>query len=419
MTKEGMILNRFYPGGPNCAPTRACIVSGMYTPRTKIYQPSAKSKGKVSNMRYYVPTRDRKGDENALDSRTDMDPSITSIAEVMNTAGYVTSRIGKWHLGPDKQGFDESTQDGYDTSRKKYYGNPLATDRMAKSATEFMERNKDKPFFLYFSLWDVHTPLRAKKEVVEKYKKKWENWPDKSKKWNPTYAAMIEVMDNSVGVLRAKLKELNLDKNTLFMVVSDNGGPGGHSANLPLKGAKGALYEGGIRTPAVAVWPDVITANSVNDYPITGVDLMPTFAEVGGAALPKNQPVDGQSFMKLLNTGKDLKKRSIFWHYPLYLQGKDSKRGWPGDNVLPVYGTNKMYWRAVPGSAIMEGDWKLIYFYEYEKYELYNLALDQSEQKDLSQSHPRIAKRLYKKLMKWVKDTEADVPTQENPDYKI
>ncbi len=417
MATEGMVFNRFYPGGANCAPTRACIVSGMYTPRTKIYTPGGQAKGNPKDMRFHVPAKNRKGDEKSMDTRVEIDASVTSIAEVINTAGYVTSRIGKWHIGSDKQGFDESTQDGIDTSEKHYYNDKFATDRMAKAATEFMERNKENPFFLYFSLWDVHTPLVAKNEIVEKYKKKWENWPDKSKKWNPTYAAMIEVMDNSVGVLRAKLKALGLDKNTMVMVASDNGGPAGHSSNLPLRGAKGAMYEGGIRTPAVAVWPGQIQPGTSNDCPVTGVDFMPTLAEIVGAGLPKNQPVDGKSFVNLLKTGNDMKTRDIFWHYPLYLTGKKSTYGWPGDNVLPKYGTNEMIWRAVPSTTIMRGDWKLIYFYEYEKYELYNVAEDIGEQNDLSKSNPKMAGKLYKKLMKWVKETNADVPTKDNPDF--
>ncbi len=315
------------------------------------------------------------------------------------------------------QVFDESTQDGIDTSRKHYYKDKFATDRMTKAATEFMERNKENPFFLYFSFWDVHTPLVAKQEVIDKYTKKWETWPDKSKKWNPAYAAMIEVMDTSVGILRAKLKALGLDKNTMIMVASDNGGPAGHSSNLPLRGAKGAMYEGGIRTPAVAVWPGQIEPGTSNDCPVTGVDLMPTFAEIVGAELPKNQPVDGVSFVNLLKTGNNMKIRDMFWHYPLYLTGKKSTYGWPGDNVLPKYGTNEMVWRAVPSTTIMRGDWKLIYFYEYEKYELYNVAEDIGEQNDLPKSNPKMAEKLYKKLMKWVKETNADIPTKLNPDF--
>ncbi len=417
VAKEGILLNRFYPGGPNCSPSRACIVSGMYPSRTKIYQPNGASKGDVSHMRWYVPTKGRKGDENALDTRVKLEPSVTSIAEVLNAAGYVTSRIGKWHLGADNQGFTESTLDGYDTSKKSYYNDPLATDRMVQSATEFFERNVDNSFFLYFSLWDVHTPIVAKKEIIEKYQTKWKSWPDKSKKWNPTYAAMIETVDYSIGVLRKKLRTLGIEKNTLFMVTSDNGGVGRITMNLPLRGAKGSLYEGGIRTFAAAVWPDRIKAGGVSNDPITGVDMMPTLAEITGGTLPKNQPIDGRSFANLLYTGKPIEKRTIFWHYPLYLEGKGHQKGWPGDNLLPIYGTDVMHWRAVPASAVMEGDWKLIYYYEYDKAELYDLSKDIGEKRNLSESNPKIAEKLLTKLRQWAKKTNADIPTQLNPDF--
>ena len=417
IANDGIVFNRFYPGGPNCAPTRACIISGLYTPRTKIYQPNGQSKGKVSDMRWYVPAKNREGDETSLDSRTELDESIVSIAEVMNNAGYVTSRIGKWHLGPDTQGFDEATSDGYTPSGKRFYNDSLATDRMTRAAAEFIERNRDNAFFLYFSLWDVHTPLTAKMEVVRKYEKKWENWADKSRKWDPTYAAMIEVTDNSVGQLRAKLTDLGLIDNTLFIVASDNGGPAGHTSNLPLRGAKGAMYEGGIRTFATAMWPGEIVPGITSDYPVTGVDFLPTFAEIGGAELPKTQTLDGQSFVGLFKTGQELQSRDIFWHYPLYLGGRNPNKGWPGDNILPKYGTSDMMWRAVPSSAIVSGDWKLIYFYEYDSYELYNLGDDPGEQNDLSESNSKMAKKLYQRLMDWVKETGADIPVKDNPDF--
>ncbi|MCY4217276.1 MAG: sulfatase [Flavobacteriaceae bacterium] len=417
IAEEGIIFERFYPGGANCSPSRSCIVSGMYPSRTKIYQPNGASKGEVSHMRWYVPTKDRKGDEKAIDSRVRLEPSVISIAEVMNASGYVTSRIGKWHLGPDNQGFTESTGDGYDTSKKNYYNDPFATDRMTQSATEFFESNVHKPFFLYFSPWDVHTPIVAKKELVEKYQTKWASWPDKSKEWNPTYAAMIETVDHSIGILRKKLEDLGIEKNTLFMVTSDNGGHGRITMNLPLRGAKGSLYEGGIRTFATAVWPNLIKAGSVSSDPITGVDMMPTFTQISGGTLPKHQPIDGQSFANLFYSRKPLEKRSIFWHYPLYLEGRGHNKGWPGDNLLPIYGTDVMNWRAVPASAIMEGDWKLIYYYEYDKFELYDLSKDIGEKRNLAESKPEIAEKLLAKLRQWTKNTNADIPTKINPDF--
>jgi arylsulfatase A-like enzyme len=415
---DGIIFNRFYPGGPNCSPSRSCIMSGMYVPRTKIYTPGTEAKGNPADMRFFVPAKDREDDEYVLDSRDALDPSVSSIAEVLKTVGYVTSKIGKWHLGPDKQGFDEWTSDGINKNDEKYYNDPLATDRMTESACDFMERNRDTTFFLYFAPWDVHKPLAAKKEVVAKYKKKWEKRLDKSIKWSPTYAAMIEVVDNCIGQLRYKLRGLGLEENTLFMVVSDNGGLANYTNNLPLKGAKGAIYEGGIRTLGTAVWPNKITPGTKTDYPITGVDMLPTFAELSGAKLPKNQAVDGISFAELLKTNNDMCERSIFWHYPFYIPGVPPNKGFTGDIILPIYGTDIMNWRAVPASAIMKGDWKLIYFYEYEKYELYNLANDISEEHNIAQSYPEKAIELYDELKKWTKETGADIPAILNPDFR-
>lgn len=425
LAKGGMVLNRFYPGGPNCAPTRACMMTGMYSPRTKIYQPSGLAKGDLSKMRFLVPARKQKIKGSGIVSKTILDPKVTSVAEILDGSSYVTARFGKWHLGPNDQGFDYSNEDGTSRKvkngvevRKKYYNDPLATDRITKGAEEFLDRNAKKPFFLYLPLWDVHTPLVAKKKVIAKYRKKWETWPDKSKKWNPKFAAMIEVMDSSLGRIQKKLKDLKIDQNTLILFASDNGGPGGSTSNLPLRGAKGSLYEGGIRTAAVAYWPAKIRPGTSTNFPITGVDLLPTIAELTGSRLPNKQPVDGKSLAGLIQTGKAPSERSIFWHYPLYLSGRKGNRGWPGDNTLPVYKTKQFYWRAVPASAIMKGDWKLIYYYEYESFELFHIGRDPGEKNDLSKKNPEKAKELHSELIKWVKSTKADIPTKKNPLFK-
>jgi len=418
MAKDGMTLNRFYPGGPNCAPSRACLVSGMYTPRTKIYQPSGWAKGPENAMRFAAPMKSNGKNNFGMDIRTQLDPKTISIAEMLENAGYATARIGKWHLGPDKQGFGLSTQDGVDTSEKRYYNDTTATDRMVRGAFDFMEKHQKQSFFLYFPLWEVHTPIVAKPHLVAKYKAKWQQWPDKSIRWNPTYAAMLEEADTAIGALRQKINQLGLADNTLVILTSDNGGAGHITSNAPLRGAKGSLYEGGIRTFAAAVWPSVIRPGSQSDDPITGVDLMPSLAELAGAELPNTQPIDGQSFVPTLK-GKKRKERAIFWHYPLYLEGKDtSKQGWPSDRVLPIYGSKELLWRAVPASAIMKGDWKLIYYHEYGSYELFHIGKDPNETQELSKSKPKMAKKLNQELQHWLKTTDADIPSVTNPHFK-
>lgn len=414
LAKDGVRFNRFYPGGPNCAPTRGCLLTGTYTPRHQLYQPSGKSKGDVKKMRWKVPTR---GQDASYDTFHSNDNTIearwVSIAEVLKPAGYATARIGKWHLGDDDQGFDLSTNDGarpFAEHNANHYSDVHVAEKMTDRAIEFIEDNKDRPFFLYVSHWEVHTPIKATKDLVDKYKQKKADFTDKSFNWNPTYAAEIEVVDRSVGRLRAKLKELGLDRNTVFIFSSDNGGLTGVTPNKPLHAGKGSLFEGGIRTPFAAAWPANVKPGSETDVPVTGVDLLPTLAALAGAALPTGQPVDGVSFAPLL-AGKPIADRAIFWHYPLYLAGGK------GNKVLPVYGTDEMYWRAVPSSAIMKGDWKLIHYYEYEKHKLFNLKSDPGEQQDLAGSNPQKAKALYDELMAWVERTDAPVSRVPNPAF--
>jgi arylsulfatase A-like enzyme len=248
--------------------------------------------------------------------------------------------------------------------------------------------------------------------VVAKYKKKLETYTDDGAwEWNPIYAAMLDAVDTSVARIRAKIKQAGLENSTLFIFTSDNGGASSATTNHPLRGAKGAFFEGGIRVPTCAAWPAVIKPGTHSDAALTSVDFMPTFAELSGASLPTNQPVDGRSFTKVLQGQATLQNRAIFWHYPLYLSGAGYNK------ALPVYGTDKMNWRAVPSSVIRKGDYKLIYYYEYDNYKLFNLRDDLSEKNDLAQKMPTKAKQLHAELMAWVKDTNAPVPTKPNPKF--
>lgn len=415
LARDGMILSDFYSGGPNCAPTRACINTGMYTPRHKLFTPGGQAKGNVKLMRFAVPTKGQNDPiYNTVDSMPNhIDGYHTSIAEILDDAGYVSGRFGKWHLGEDLQGFTVSSANGKPgVVGKKFYGNIDVAEDLTDAAVNFIERNKTKPFFLYVAHWDVHSPLRARKEVVAKYKKKLESFTGGGEwEWNPTYAAMLDAVDTSVGRIRSKLQQTGLEDNTLFIFTSDNGGASFATTNRPLRGAKGAFFEGGIRVPTCAAWPAVIKPGTRSDVPLTSVDFMPTFAELTGAALPTNQPVDGRSFTKVLHGQPALQNRAIFWHYPLYLSGAGYNQ------VLPVYGTDKMVWRAVPSSVIRKGDYKLIYYYEYDDYKLFNLRDDISEKDDLAQKLPQKAKQLHAELMTWVKETGAPVPTQPNPKF--
>jgi arylsulfatase A-like enzyme len=407
---SGMEFTSAYPGASNCMPSRSCIISGMYITRTQMWTPGTKAKGKKEYMKFLVPRNSDKKGDGVFPSKLTLDPSVTSIAEVMNSAGYRTAHFGKWHMGPDTQGFDVSDPDGRGGPVKNYYGKVGVTETLSEGAVKFIKENKDAPFFVYLCYWDVHSPLRAHEQVKARYDKKLANG-DWDRKWNTTYAAMIEAVDKGVGLIHQTVKDAGLVEDTLIVFTSDNGGASFATWCDPLKGAKGAFYEGGIRVANCMSWPGVIEAGSVCDSPITGVDYMPSFAELGGAYLPTNQPVDGQSFVPLIKGDKARGNRSIFWHYPLYLQGAGYNQ------VVNVYGTDKPYWRATPCSVIRKGDWKLIQFFETDSIELYNLKNDIGEKKDLANTHPEKAESLLTELKAWQKNTRAVIPNTLNPDY--
>ncbi len=383
----------------------------MSNVRHKIYTPKSYAKGNPKYMRWSVPARDV-GEEQPFESRDEVDPSIISVAEILSDVGYRTARIGKWHLGEDNQGFHEASSDGGDDD-VLLYRDPDATRRITNASLKFMEENKSNPFFLYVSFFDVHAPLVAEESLIEKYQKRWEEREDKSREFNPTYAAMTEQVDNAVERIFLRLDELGLAKQTLVIFASDNGGVGFITDNSPLRGCKGNLYEGGIRTPAFAVWSGVIAPNTETTTPVHGLDLMPTLAEISGAELPTTQPVDGVSLMPLLQGG-EIESRPLCWHYPLYLNGRDGK-GWYGERLFKVYRSDTHYWRAVPSSAIQKDGWKLIRLYEYDKDELYYLPDDIGETNDLSDSHPEKLAELSKALEEWLEETDADIPTIKNP----
>jgi len=408
---SGMRFDDAYPGAANCMPSRSCIVTGMYTPRTHMWTPGGKAKGNVDYMKFLVPNKSNNEGNGVFPSLLQLEPSVVSVAETLKQAGYKTAHFGKWHLGSDGQGFDVNDTNGKGAGLdKKFYGNEDVAEWLTDAAVNYISDNKDNPFFIYLCHWDVHTPLRARKEVVDKYEAKLasKEW---SKNWNPTFAAMIEAVDISVGRIRQALIDNGVADNTLLIFTSDNGGFSGSTWCEPLKGAKGAFYEGGIRVPLCISWPAAIPPDSVCKIPVTGVDYLPTFADLAGATLPASQPVDGASFVPLLNGETALTDRAIYWHYPLYVQGLSYAK------VLPVHSTSFMYWRATPCSVIRKGDWKLMQFFESGKTELYNIKQDLSEQTDVSASYPEKLAELLAELEDWQATTNAVIPTTLNPHF--
>ena len=409
LCREGMKFTSAYTCGPNCAPTRACLMSGLYPPRHGIYTVQTGARGKEEH-RKMIP----------VENKETLDPSYLTLAEAINSAGYVTAHAGKWHLGspgeagPKEQGFDFNFG-GNATGHPKGgyfcpYKNPQLpdgpdgenlTDRISAEIDGFIRQHKNEPFFVYLPYYAVHTPIQAKKDVTEKYKTRKPHGGHK----NPKYAAMIETMDTGIGRILDTLDELNLAKNTVVIFSSDNGGVGGYAAagvkgagditcQEPLRGGKGMLYEGGVRVPLIVRWPGVVPPGSQSGEPWISVDFYPTIAEIAGADAP--ELLDGVSFTPILKEPSvTLDRDAIYWHFPGYLQAS-SKLG---------------TWRTTPGGGILCGTWKLIEFFEDGRLELYDLADDIGQQKNLAASKPGKCDELHQKLMTWRKAVDAPMPT--------
>ena len=408
LASEGMVFTNAYSNAPNCAPARACLLSGQYGPRHGVYTVNSSSRGKAK-LRKLIP----------IENTTDLDSNIVTIAEALKPAGYVSASIGKWHLGNDPQfgpiaqGFDVNVG-GYSAGHppKGYfvpYNNPelpdgpqgeYLTDRLTDEALNFIDTNKDRWFFLYLPHYAVHTPLQAKEKLIEKYKNK----PGSNGQNNPKYAAMIESTDEGVGRILDKLDELELTEDTIIFFFSDNGGVRTITSNEPLRGGKGMLYEGGIREPMVVRWPGVIEPGTTSDTPIIGVDLFPTILERASVPIPQGKLLDGVSIMSLLKREGDLDREAIFWHFPAYLQGK-------------AKGARDEHFRTRPAGAVRAGDFKLIEYFEDDDLELYNLADDISEENNLVDAMPEKAAELHKLLLDWRQEVNAPVPTELNPEY--
>ena len=418
----GMIFPQTYSCGPNCAPSRASIMSGMFTPRHEIYTPGGASKGDPRLMKLKTPFRGAES-EFPPNYPIALKPEVTCIPEILKAAGYTCGAVGKWQLGNDPEagplskGFSHNVG-GYQAMPHVHfspYNSPAMvngpdgeylTDRFTDEAIEFIHTNRDNPFFLYLAHWALHTPIQAKTEKIEAY--------ERAGHPNPTYAAMIESVDESVGRVRETLDELGLTDNTLVIFSADHGGVANITDLSPLRGGKGSLYEGGLRVSTCMRWPGVIHPGSTCNVPIYGIDFMPTLAEVASGLLPASQPSDGESLVPLFSGVTSLERDAMYWHFPLYLAGNGPQ------NFTPLSGGQSLQgqgWRAVPSGAIRKGDWKLIHRFETGDMELYNIADDISEQNDLTTQQPEKATELLADLKLWQRDTKAIIPNEPNPLY--
>ena len=396
----GMVFTNAYANAPNCAPTRAALMSGLYAPRTGIYTVSGSARGKAKN-RKLIPTP----------NRTDLDESFVTLAETLSGAGYTTAHMGKWHLGADpcSQGFDVNVGGNKAGSPRSYhspYSNPnledgpegeYLTDRMGREASEFIEEHSDDPFFLQLAFFSVHTPIQGRADLVETYGEVLSDSKDAK------YAAMVTALDEAVGQVLATLAEQELLENTLVLFFSDNGGRSPWGDNGGLRGSKGMLYEGGIREPLIAHWPGKVSAGSRCLDSVIGLDLYPTLMELAGVSREPDQVLDGVSIMPCLR-GEALEEREgLCWHFPAYLQG-----------YLPSHGP----FRTTPVGAIRRGPWKLMEFFEDGRLELYNLATDSAESNNRAAEEPEVVADLHGRMRAWRERVQAPVPTEANPEYE-
>ena len=408
LAKDGMVFTNAYAAAGNCAPSRACLLSGTYTPRHHVYAVGSTDRGpKVSQRLAPISNKSGLAKENI------------TFADAMKAAGYVTGIFGKWHLeGPDgataaEQGFDVVHQchGGWNGNEA---ANPKGIYSLTQAAGEFMEKNKDRPFLVYLPHYAIHTGLQARKSTLDHFKAK---TPGKQHN-DPLYAACTYDLDDGIGILLQKLKELDLEKNTLIIFTSDNGGTQ-QSSQEPLRGNKGGYYEGGIREPMIVRWPGVVKPGTKCDLPVINVDFFPTFLSAAGARTDK--ALDGESLLPLLKQDGPLNREAIFWHFPGYLdnpviRGRD----------LDV----RTGFRTRPVSVIRKGDWKLHLFHEEwqldggrdklatnHAVELYNLAVDIGEHTNLANTNTAKRDEMLDGLLAWMKSTDALLPTQPNPEY--
>ena len=412
LASTGVKFTNGYAANPVCSPTRYSIMTGKYPSR-------------VDATNWFSGTRS--GKFNPAPLHSNMPLKELTLAESLKKAGYKTAFLGKWHLGPDpkfwpeNQGFDinvgghnrGSPPGGYfspykNPRLKNLKDGEYLTDRLAQEAIDIIDdyHSHKEPFLVYLSFYNVHTPLQAPKELVDKYKTKSQSisgeefgpeeqvWPGAKKRnvrilqKHPTYAAMVQKMDEAVGKVLSKLKELGIEKETIVCFTSDNGGlstsEGSPTSNLPLRGGKGWLYEGGIREPFIIRYPDKFKA-SVSDVPVISTDFYPTILDLANIKLKPNQHIDGVSLMPILKSDKgEIEREAIYWHYPHY-----SNQG------------------GFPGGAIRINNFKLVERYEDGKTHLYDLNKDLGELNDIAESHRDKVTTMQKKLHDWYKQVDA------------
>jgi arylsulfatase A len=403
LASRGMRFTNAYAACPVCSPTRASLLTGKAPARLGLTD--------------WIPGLGDRPDQTLLGPPflRRLPAEELTLAEALKAAGYATCSVGKWHLGgdgsgPTDHGFDLNVAGTERGSPPGYYPQesgtfPLPglrdepkpgrylTDRLTDEALEFLDAHKDEPFFLYLPHFAVHTPIQPRPDLLAKYQAR---DPGDGPRDNPDYAAMVESLDESVGRVVAKLDELGIDDRTLVIFTSDNGGlatrEGPHTpatSNAPLRAGKGYLYEGGIRGPLIVAWPGVVEPGSTSDLPVSSYDLLPTVLEACSAGRRDDPTLDGLSLVPLLKGEGAIAREALYWHYPHY-----SNQG------------------GTPGGAVRLGNLKLIEFYEDDHVELYDLAADIGETRDLAGVEPKKAEVMRRLLHLWRDSVGAKMPTR-------
>ncbi len=414
LAKRGMTFDHAYSASPLCSPTRSSILTGQHPARTGITVPNCHEPQVVLQATTGKAAPPSKKSI-APDPPTRLNTTWPTLSKALKSAGYATGHFGKWHLGPEPY---SALQHGFDVDVPHYPGpGPAGSyvapwkfpdfdpqtpdehieDRMAKEAVAFMEKHKDEPFFLNYWMFSVHAPFDAKKALIEKYRGKVD---PADPQHSPTYAAMVESMDDAVGTLLDTLDRLGIADHTIIVFFADNGGnmydrvdgttP---TSNAPLRGGKATVFEGGIRVPCVVSWPGSIKPDTRNETVVQSCDFYPTLLEATGLTALPGQTFDGVSMMPALKGGT-LEREAIFTYFP-------------HDPGVPDW--------LPPSIAMHQGDWKLIrIFFGGEKgqhrWKLFNLRNDLGEKNDLAASEPERVKAMDQRIEKFLTDTKAVQP---------
>jgi arylsulfatase A-like enzyme len=396
LASQGMRFTKAYAACNVCSPTRASLMTGKYPAR-------------LHTTNFFGG--DRKGMLLPPAYRQSLPAEDTTLAEAFRGAGYRTGIAGKWHLGgkgslPADHGFDVVMG-----AESKPAGGPPAdphfSTQLSTQAAQFIEQSKDAPFFLYMPFHSPHVGLKTRPELIEKYKAKAAALPPRSEprdvavgqgfkaravQDHAVYAGMVQELDEGVDRILKKLDALGLSERTVVVFFSDNGGlstsEGSPTCNLPLRAGKGWNYEGGIRVPLMVRMPGRVAAGTTNDVPVISNDLYPTLLELAGVPLPPNQAVDAVSLVPLLDRKGPIAERPLCWHYPHY-----SNQG------------------GRPAGALRSGDWKLVEWFEDGRVELFDLAADPGELRDLAAAQPERAASMQKQLADWRVAVGAQMPS--------